>query len=287
MQFEDRFVAFVDILGFSEKVEELEKREGGLSQIENMVSALWSDDRDNFPFMLCPQSDRGAEDLSFVATQISDCVVLSAEATPLGLLRLVDECGRSISNLLEIGLMARGYISKGLVYHEVGQFFGSAYQEAVKNEAKVKFSFHPSDVSKTPFVELSEAVTEFYRATTDMCVKRFLGESLIESGGLVAVDPFSRQKRLISMHASNLSSGDADLEQKTLKHLSELRVSLEALRTQVDCAAGTSERVQVKRREYNTGLSKLQEQIETVFEMYELLSSPFSTLKIGDLGPTQ
>ncbi|MEY8881771.1 hypothetical protein [Donghicola sp. XS_ASV15] len=285
MQFEDRFVAFVDILGFSEKVEEREKRVGGLSQIENMVSALWSDERNNFPFTLCPQSDRVSEDLSFVATQISDCAVLSAEATPLGLLRLVDECGRSISNLLEIGLMARGYISKGLVYHKAGQFFGSAYQEAVKNEAKVRFSFHSSEVSKTPFVELSEAVTEFYRENTDQCVKRFLGESLIESGGLVAVDPFSRQKRLISMHASNLSSGDAAIKLKTVKHLSELRVCLEALRTQVDREAGTSERVQVKLSEYHTGLSRLLEQIETVFEMDELLSSPFSTLKIGDLGP--
>src|SRR5688572_23931485 len=97
MQFKEKFVAFVDILGFQELVKSAEAGTGlTLAEILELVSKLGSpDEQERFAKhgpTTCPFSKYLQPDLDFKITQISDCVIVSAEVSPAGLINLVSHC---------------------------------------------------------------------------------------------------------------------------------------------------------------------------------------------------
>jgi len=87
-KFEEKFVAFVDILGFKGMVAAAESSDGvALTDILALLDRL---DLSKFESSLrrgecvCPGSVRIDPHGGFVATQVSDCVVISAEMSPFG-----------------------------------------------------------------------------------------------------------------------------------------------------------------------------------------------------------
>src|SRR6267378_3569937 len=77
-----------------------------------------------------PFAARVRADLDFRLTQISDCVVVSTEISPAGVINLVNRCWGAVIRLLQNGLMCRGYITRGRIFHTETQVIGTGYQRA-------------------------------------------------------------------------------------------------------------------------------------------------------------
>jgi len=171
IRFEERAVAFVDVLGFKSLVEQATSSDKALSQLSELVELLEgvvpkldeTVDR-SIPRHLIPKHNC-----------ISDCIILSAP---------VSDAGRSSYNGLEVvimrviqlthffldaGYLVRGGISVGKVWHTESNIVGPAYQEAYLLEAN----------GNEPMVVLSDSANATPRRSSRMC---------LEHGGKVFVN---------------------------------------------------------------------------------------------------
>lgn len=173
-QFEDRFVAFIDILGFKGMVAAAE-RDGGvaLADILALVDRL---DLSNFESSLrrgecvCPGSARIDPNGGFVATQASDCVVISTEVSPFGVAQMIAACWRVSVGLLGFGALCRGFLTRGSLFHTKTRLVGTAYQRAYQQERLVSVFARSQAEHGTPYVAIDPAVTTYINTSTDDCV---------------------------------------------------------------------------------------------------------------------
>src|SRR2546422_11160712 len=92
--FGEKFIGFVDILGFKSMVMDAEAGRGiPLDEILAAARDLGSEqDRERYERhgpTLCPQAPKMAADVDFQITRISDSLLVSAEISPAGVMRLV------------------------------------------------------------------------------------------------------------------------------------------------------------------------------------------------------
>ena len=153
-QLYEKFIAFVDILGFESTVESLERPQGAqLSDLLKFCSKLAQESHkknvaDHGP-VICPESRYNSRDLDYEVTQVSDCVVVSTEVSPAGIMNLLQHVSACVFGLMTKGVMVRGYITRGNIYHRGGQFIGSGYQNAWRMEKNVKAFRLPLDPTST------------------------------------------------------------------------------------------------------------------------------------------
>jgi hypothetical protein len=140
----------------------------------------------------CPSSSYIKRDLNFKITQISDCVIVSSEVSPAGIINLISYCWEIVLKLLQKGIMCRGYITKGNVYHTETQIIGSGYNKAVSNEKTVKAFKREADERGTPYVELDPIICKFVKDCGDPCVKKMFSRYVKEDGEITALFPFQR-----------------------------------------------------------------------------------------------
>ncbi|WP_305909042.1 hypothetical protein Q9L42_007615 [Methylomarinum sp. Ch1-1] len=132
MNFEDRAVAFIDVLGFKALVAGATQSNDQLKQLSELVDLLSS---------AVPTLDSDAH--SSVAAHliprhiyISDCIILSAPLTDSdrqnydGLSIVVMRAIQLAHHFLNAGYLIRGGISVGKVWHTDSNIVGPAYQEA-------------------------------------------------------------------------------------------------------------------------------------------------------------
>ncbi len=196
-EFKEKFIGFVDILGFKNLVEAAERGTGmPLREILGLVKELGtSEDRMEFIKYgptTCPGSKYVQRDLDFRLTQISDCVVVSVEVSPAGVINLVKHCWGAVIKLLAKGVMCRGYITRGSVYHTDTQVIGTGYQEAYSKECLVTAFRREADERGTPFVEVDPVVCDYVRDQGDSCVKEMFSRFVKEDGSVTAIFPFQR-----------------------------------------------------------------------------------------------
>ena len=149
-EFKDKFIGFVDILGFKELVKAAEAEAGmSLARILEILSDLGSrKDRANierYGPSICPKSTYIQRDLDFRLTQISDCAVISTEISPAGVINLISHCSGTVLRLLAKGILCRGYITRGSVFHTDTQFIGSGYEKASSQEKHVTAFRHENE----------------------------------------------------------------------------------------------------------------------------------------------
>jgi hypothetical protein len=142
--------------------------------------------------MTCPRSKYVQRDIDFQLTQISDCMVVSTEVSPAGVINLVRHCWGAVIKLLAKGIMCRGYITIGRVYHTDTQVIGTGYQEAYRKESLVTAFEREADERGTPFVEVDTAVCDYVRDHGDSCVKEMFSRFIKEDGTVTAIFPFQR-----------------------------------------------------------------------------------------------
>jgi hypothetical protein len=129
MDYELRYCAFVDILGFSELVRRLEQGSisfGNLQQLLRIVHTPPSEYRAD----VFKTSDLRAQ-------SISDAVCLSAACSEAGLAHLIYCLDELTIRLLGAGFFVRGAIVKGRLFHDDKMVFGEALVLAYRLETEV------------------------------------------------------------------------------------------------------------------------------------------------------
>lgn len=193
--FSDKFVAFVDVLGFKNLVAESEHGTGmSLPELLELLQKLGTGkERAYFEERgpsCCPMAPRIEKNLDFRATQISDCVIVSAEVSPAGVINLIDHCWGAVIELMARGIMCRGYIKRGLIFHTDTQVIGSGYQDAYLAESEVAAFKQEADERGTPYVEVDAGVAGYIEGQPDGCVKEMFDRMVKRDGETVVLFPF-------------------------------------------------------------------------------------------------
>src|SRR5665213_1592240 len=126
--YSERYVAFLDILGFSDIVKRSttfpEKATELIAILEDIANAKQEFAED----MQLPTDD-------FKAQSFSDCIILSENASPIGLFHLMASVTMLSFNLMSKGVFTRGGIAKGKLHHSDKVVFGPAMIEAYQLES--------------------------------------------------------------------------------------------------------------------------------------------------------
>jgi hypothetical protein len=129
MDYELRYCAFVDVLGFSELVRRLDK--GVMTPAEM---------RELLDIVHAPPSEYQTDVFSssdLRAQSISDAVCLSAACSEVGLAHLIFCLDQLTFRLLAVGFFVRGGIVKGKLFHDEKTVFGEALVRAYKLESEI------------------------------------------------------------------------------------------------------------------------------------------------------
>jgi hypothetical protein len=120
--YEDRAIAFIDILGFSALIQrdEIYKVRNGLKLIGTHVARLEA----------LPQTP-------IVTSTFSDTIVLSARNDAEGLPYLVHATAALVAELLLRGILCRGAVTTGKLYHKKDMIFGHALIHAYRMEQEL------------------------------------------------------------------------------------------------------------------------------------------------------
>jgi hypothetical protein len=197
VQAKNKFIAFVDILGFSDLVKAEEQGGRDLSRPLELVKLLGSAEKKHLP-SICPHSRRLAADIDFKMTQVSDCVVVSAEVSPAGVMNLAHYCFGIAIMLLNKGALCRGYITRGNIFHDDHQFIGTGYVHAVQNEKSVAFMRADAQEEGTPFIQIDETVTAYVRDESDDCVRKMFARIVRSDESYTAIYPFEAMSKIPS-----------------------------------------------------------------------------------------
>ena len=157
IEFENRAVAFIDVLGFKSVVDVAAQDGNKLCELKELIDVLES---------TVPNLDGTVDpsvplDLIPKHIYISDCIILSAPlksnkmASYRSLSILVMRVIQISHILLSKGYLIRGGISVGHVWHTDSNIVGTAYQEAYQIETR----------THVPRVELSQGAKELWNQT--------------------------------------------------------------------------------------------------------------------------
>jgi len=199
MEFKEKIVAFVDILGWKDLVRQAESGTGrSLPELVGLLDCFGPvDQRARFEDAgpkCCPAATFHERNLDFRVTQVSDCAIISAEISPAGVINLINYCWTAVFHFLEHGIMCRGYIKLGSVYHEDQHIIGSAYQDAYTAERNVTAFKREADERGTPFVEVDPTVMTYAEDCNDACVKTMYSRMTRSDGVVTALFPIQRIK---------------------------------------------------------------------------------------------
>jgi hypothetical protein len=162
--YKNKFVAFLDILGFKQLISTIEeKSQTSFTDFNKVWSILNFLDRESI------QSD-GHHDLNVyeekenslsmselgspIITYVSDCVVISTDGTFDGFKSICNKITKFSTDIAADGIFVRGAITYGKVVHTGRILFGTGYQKAYQLE---------STKAINPRVIIDSAVVEFLK----------------------------------------------------------------------------------------------------------------------------
>lgn len=191
--YQNRFIAFLDILGFSDIIKRTALSPPVIS-IETIISALdVPEPAGKGKLIIGNVGDISKSDHKI--TQFSDSVVISTEFSKAGLLYLIDHIERIAFSFLKIGFLCRGGVAKGSLIHEENMVFGPAMIEAYKLESKEAIC---------PRIILSKDVEKFI-ASMDGGEKTVIERKLFKYPDFYSVHIL----RLLAFALSTSGKGDA------------------------------------------------------------------------------
>jgi len=148
--YQERFIAFLDIIGFSDIIQRSKLPDPEIS-IKQIVSALdVPGPIEEGKLIIGNVGDISKSDHKL--TQFSDSIIISTEFSKAGLLNLINHIDKIAFSFLKLGFLCRGGIAQGMLYHENNNAFGPAMLEAYDLE---------HDKAIYPRVILSEEVEHF------------------------------------------------------------------------------------------------------------------------------
>lgn len=271
MEYREKFVAFIDVLGFEDMVRSSEQGEGPpLTEILDILGKLG---RGQGGPHLCPEAPKITPDLDFQVTQISDCAIVSAETSPAGVINLVGHCWGAVITLMSMGVLCRGYITKGSVFHTEHQIIGSGYMSALRAEKDVSAFKRIADERGTPFVEVDASVSAYATQCGDSCVKKMFERQVAKDGDLTALFPFKRLTHSFII-AGFGKQFDPSEEKRANNHL---RKSIAAFKERIVARVDRSNASAVgKADHYLRALDAQLEQCDRTDQMIDDLNRPVS-----------
>src|SRR5438874_1030971 len=155
--YEERYCAYVDILGFGTLI----KEDAAPTRIHGLLERIYT-----------PRagSDKMIAKSDFKAQSISDAVAISTIATDEGLLRIIYVLEELAETLLLSGYFIRGALVKGPLYHDHRMVFGKAFVDAYtleKTVADFPRIVLPRIVFKDAKRVWAKGYREFVRQATD------------------------------------------------------------------------------------------------------------------------
>lgn len=234
-QFGEKFIAFVDVLGWSALVKRAEEGKGlTLAELSKILNALGSEeDSDQYRIYgptMCPQALRIRDDIDFQLTSASDCVVVSSEISPAGLINLISHCWKACISLLTKGIMCRGYIKRGQIYHTRDKQIGTGLSDAVERERNVSIFKRDSEERGTPFIEIDRDVVQYAEKQPDECVKIMFSRMVKQEGDVGAIFPFQRLD-----HQLNLGGFGLEFDPKREREsVNNMRTCIQNMKKQVE-----------------------------------------------------
>ncbi len=147
--------------------------------------------------------------------------------------------------LLNKGIMCRGYITRGNIYHTEKHLIGSGYQRAYFNEAGVSAFKREANERGTPFVEIDDVVSTYIEECRDSCVKDMFSRLVKRDCEAVALFPFQALSH--SLGGNGFSKFDAE-EERRANH--NVRLMLRRLRKNVMAHVDTSNPSAVRKAEH-------------------------------------
>lgn len=190
-----KFIAFVDIVGFTSHMRAAHAGKGFkpdelINAAKRLGSIYTRAEFVEYGHTTCPESKPINRDLDYEVSQASDSVVISAEPSAIGCLTLVKHCAVACMDLFRMGLMCRGYITRGPIYHSGHEFFGTGYLDAEEKEKQVSIFKQTADERGTPFIEVDPEVVDFLGTNGDACVNQIFKRLIKTEGTLTAIYPF-------------------------------------------------------------------------------------------------
>lgn len=276
-EFSDKFIGYVDVLGFKNLVKSAEAGDGmKLPALLELLKHLGTQEsRGRYvkhgPH-ICPQAPFIQRDLDFQITQVSDCVVVSAEISPAGVINLVGHCWVAVLELLLSGIMCRGYITRGLIYHTDSQVIGSGYNRALAMEKDGISAFRrEADERGTPFVEIDQAVCDYVTECGDGCVKEMFSRQVESDGSVTALFPFKRISHKFMI--SHRQEFDPAKEKRSVQNV---RAMLADVKAKVGKFVDPSDSSAAgKLRHYVAALDRQMGVCDRTDEIIDRLASPF------------
>ena len=279
MEFKDKFIGFVDILGWKEKVKAAEIGTGmSLGELIETLKDLGTPENqsrfEKYGPTTCPESTYVQRDLDFQVTRISDCVIVSSEISPAGVINLVNHCWGAVMKLLTKGIMCRGYITRGPIYHTNDpEMIGSGYQEALDKEGQVSAFKRKADERGTPFVEVDPSVCDYVRDHGDSCVKKMFSRYVKEDGTVTALFPFQRLQHSFIIGGWPGHTFDPEKEQEASENM---RSIIEKMKERLMALVDRSRPDAVSKAEhYIAALDAQLELYKKTDEMIDMLGSSF------------
>jgi len=174
--------------------------------------------------------------------------------------------------LLSRGVMIRGYITRGRIYHQGSEFYGTGYHEAYKRESGVTAFKIEADEKGTPFVEIDPTVCDFIRSSTDSCVRKMFDRYVKEDGTLVALFLFKRISHSFVIGGFGANRFDAEKEKGANQNVRKGLINLKArVMEHVD---RTNEKALQKTRHYIAALDHQLVVCDRTDEMIDRLERP-------------
>jgi len=164
---EERFVAFLDILGFTQIVKGIEAANNSenidLKRIKSILNFMDEETTDpnysaDLPIHVKTEDGLIEKELGDPKlTYVSDCIIISSEPTLDGFRGLSRKIHKITADLAYDGVFCRGAITKGKLFHHEKIIFGSSYIKAYQlEETKAIFPRVIVDPDVIDFFELEE-----------------------------------------------------------------------------------------------------------------------------------
>src|SRR5689334_467657 len=138
--YQDRYCAFVDILGFRQLIEQLGADTTSFEVLHKLLNRVHG-----------TQPRIGVDESDFRAQSISDAVAISTTVTPVGLDLLFASIQGLALDLLCEGFFIRGAVVRGRLYHDDKTVFGDGLVRAYHFE---------SEIAKYPRIVVTKEVRE-------------------------------------------------------------------------------------------------------------------------------
>jgi hypothetical protein len=276
--FKEKVIAYVDILGWKNFVEEAETEASNMSLqilielLDKLGSQQRQQDIKRYGPTICPESKYLEKDLDFQLSQAYDCVVVSSEISPAGAINLIIHCWSIAMALLVRGFMCRGYITIGMIFHTEKYCIGTGHQKVIDNEKRVCAFRRRADESGTPFIEIDKRVCEYIERCDDECVKKIFTRHIKSDGDLVALFPIQRLAHQFSIAVP----GTRIVLDEEKRANNEMRQLLEILKERVSSFVDKSNPKAIEKAEHY--IEALDEQLRVcdfVDDSIKTLGSPF------------